>query len=144
MVALRRLRLRRRMDRGKASAGPRWAIDMPRVAPASKPAATIKKTGKYTKKFNKPPEKPEKIEALLKDPARRKHLGPCCVSADGSVRGTKQWGDGGGAAGFLNGKACPIYECMGCRKILDNPEDDNALLNAMVDAALLVANAGAL
>ena len=48
------------------------------------------------RKSVKPPEKPDKIEAALRDPEKRKHLGPCCVTSDGSICGTKKWGDGKG------------------------------------------------
>tara|TARA_B110000046_G_C12871341_1_gene346141 strand:- start:325 stop:717 length:393 start_codon:yes stop_codon:yes gene_type:complete len=117
----------------KAFAQPRWAIDVPQVVP-SKPQPTIKKK---EKKHVKPPEKPEKIELMLRDPAKRKHVGPCCKTFDGTICGTKKWFDGGGSD---DGKGGKVYECMGCRKLLERPPfdgvtgDDIALENAVLDA----------
>ena len=70
---------------------PRYDIDTPQVVP-SKPSSAIKKQRKHPK----PPEAPNKIEAMLHDPEKRKHVGPCCVSRDGTIRGEKKWGDGKG------------------------------------------------
>ena len=84
---------------------PRWAMDYRKVVP-SKPVSTIKKDARHG------PAKPEKIEEMLNDPVKRKHLGPCCVSKDGMLRGEKKWGDG-------DGKGGKVYVCMGCRKLLE-------------------------
>ncbi len=70
----------------------------------------------------RPPEKPEKIEAMLRDPAKRKHVGPCCATIDGTLRGTKKWGDGNGSDDG-SGTGRKVYECMGCRKLLERPRD---------------------
>ena len=88
---------------------PRWAMDYRKVVP-SKPVPTIKKDTRHG------PAKPEKIEEMLNDPVKRKHLGPCCVSKDGMLRGEKKWGDG---AGSSDGKGGKVYVCMGCRKLLE-------------------------
>ena len=68
----------------------------------------------HAKKHVKPPEKPEKIEAMLRDPARRRHVGPwpCCVTFDGTIAGTKTWGMGNGSD---DGKGGKVFECMWCR-----------------------------
>ena len=89
---------------------PRWAMDNRMVVP-SKPVPTIKK-----KDTRHGPARPEKIEEMLNDPMKRKHLGPCCVSKDGMLRGEKKWGDGAGSSDGNGGK---VYVCMGCRKLLD-------------------------
>ena len=89
---------------------PRWAVDNRMVVP-SKPVPTIKK-----KDTRHGPARPEKIEEMLNDPMKRKHLGPCCVSKDGMLRGEKKWGDG---AGSSDGKGGKVYVCMGCRKLLE-------------------------
>ena len=52
---------------------------------------------------------------MLNDPVKRQHLGPCCVSNDGMLRGTKKWGDGGGS--MVDG--VKVYVCMGCRQVLE-------------------------
>ena len=106
---------------GKRPARPRWAQDIPEEVPskaskASKPKGAIKKK---QRKSPKPAEKPHKIEQLLQDPEKRKHLGPCCVSYDGSIRGTKKWGDYPPGSLYTDGTY--FFECMGCRKILDQP-----------------------
>ena len=90
-------------------AEPRWATDYRNVVP-SKPKPTIKK-----KDTKHPPAKPEKIQEMLNDPVKRQHLGPCCVSNDGMLRGTKKWGDGGGS--MVDG--VKVYVCMGCRQVLE-------------------------
>ena len=99
---------------GKDPMKPRWAIDMPEAA-TSKPKGAI---GKKQRKNPKKAEKPENIEAMLRDPDRRKHVGPCCVSFDGTIRGTKKWGDGKGGE-YTDGTR--FWECMGCRKLLEKP-----------------------
>ena len=74
---------------------------------------------------------------MLRDPAKRKHVGPCCKTFDGTICGTKKWFDGGGSD---DGKGGKVYECMGCRKLLERPPfdgvtgDDIALENAVLDA----------
>ena len=98
---------------------PRWAIDAEIVAPSSRAASTIKKSGKKERKYPKPPEKPHKIEEKLRNPEKRKHLGPCCVTYDGTIRGTKSWGDF--PPGSLYKDGTHFYECMGCRKELEEP-----------------------
>ena len=79
---------------------PRWAMDYRKVVP-SKPVSTIKKDTRHG------PAKPEKIEEMLNDPVKRKHLGPCCVSKDGMLRGEKKWGDGAGSSDGKGG-ASPL------------------------------------
>ena len=99
---------------------PRYAIDAEMVAPSSKAASTFKKkSDKKERKFVRPPEKPHKIEEKLRDPEKRKHLGPCCVTYDGTIRGTKKWGDF--PPGSLYKDGTHFYECMGCRKELEEP-----------------------
>ena len=82
-----------------------------------------------------------KIEAMLQDPEKRKHVGPCCVSFDGTIRGEKRWGDGKGSE-YTDGSR--FWECMGCRKKLEEPEaastaagatEDDFELDAALDAA---------
>ena len=73
---------------------------------------------KKQRKHPKKPEKPEKIEAMLQDPMKRKHVGPCCVSYDGTIRGEKKWGDFKGSE-YTDGTI--FYECMGCRELLEEP-----------------------
>lgn len=96
---------------------PRYAIDMAQVAASSRHAIK-KNNGKKQRKFPKPPEKPEKIQALLLDPVKRKHLGPCCKTPDGKICGEKKWGDGKGSQ-YTDGTI--FYECMGCREELAEP-----------------------
>lgn len=98
------------MKRGKDRV-PKYAIDMETVVPSKlNPAITLK--------HRKAPERPEKIEAMLQIPEKRKFYGPCCVSADGTVRGTKKWGDGKGSEVL---KGDPVFICGGCMKLLDRP-----------------------
>ena len=103
---------------------------MPQVAPRTskpKPSSIIMKhkVGAHgrslmRKRYHKHnAEKPEKIQAMLLDPERRKHVGPCCKSSDGTVCGTKKWGDGVGA--LYDDDYTKYWECMGCRKLLDEP-----------------------
>jgi hypothetical protein len=92
-----------------------WCVPS-KASKASKPKGAIKKK---QRKSPKPAEKPHKIEQLLQDPEKRKHLGPCCVSYDGSIRGTKKWGDYPPGSLYTDGTY--FFECMGCRKILDQP-----------------------
>ena len=55
---------------------------------------------------------------MLQDPVKRKHVGPCCVSYDGTIRGEKKWGDFKGSE-YTDGTI--FYECMGCRELLEEP-----------------------
>ena len=108
---------------------PRHALDdaqcVPR--PSSKAQRTSYQSSKKKerqRKYPKPPEKPHKIQAALLDPEKRTHLGPCCVTYDGTIRGTKKWGDGKGSLYMDSDLTDPtdvFYECMGCRKMLEKP-----------------------
>ena len=61
------------------------------------------------------------------------------ATKDGTISGTKKWGDGKGSE-YTDGTI--YYECMGCRKELDKPElstandeytaEDWALIDEMV------------
>ena len=59
---------------------------------------------------------------MLCDPTKRIHVGPCCVTFDGTIRGTKKWGDFKGCAS--TDPDVVVFECMGCRKLLARPEVD--------------------
>jgi hypothetical protein len=104
---------------------------MPTVAPSAKPTSAISK--KKKRMYPKPSEKPERIEAMLREPSKRCHLGPCCVTMDGSICGSKKWGDGKGSK-YADGTI--FYECFGCRGELEKPPVDGATSDDVdIDAA---------
>ena len=86
-------------------------------------------------KHKKNPEKPHKIEAMLRNPSQRKHVGPCCKTFDGTISGTMKWGDGDGCA--LEGTDERTWVCSACRKELDpgtaeDEQQEDTLFAAMV------------
>ena len=70
---------------------------------------------------------------MLREPSKRCHLGPCCVTMDGSICGSKKWGDGKGSK-YADGTI--FYECFGCRGELEKPPVDGATSDDVdIDAA---------
>jgi hypothetical protein len=123
-------------SQGKAPMRPRWAEDMPSALPSnSKPRPIIKKKQRM---YPKPPEKLEKIAAMLSDPLKRCHLGPCCFTntKDGCICGTKKWGDGKGSK-YADGTI--FFECFGCRGELEEPSAGVTADDLEMDAASRVA-----
>ena len=106
---------------------PRWSLDTPTVVPSKPMGARIQK--------HKPAEKPEKIEEMLRNPQKRQHVGPCCTTRDGKIRGFKKWGDGKGCEALYGGAR--LYECMGCRELLTQPDDDGFGVDDEAAAAAL-------
>jgi len=112
-------------------------IDLPKVVPTKQPVAKPE-----PRVHVKPAEKPETIERNLRDPVKRKYIGACCVTFDGTIRGTRTWGDATCKTAVVTKqwyKGHPIYECMGCRKpLVHRTEDERAEDEMWADAEQIV------
>ena len=69
------------------------------------------------------------IERNLHDPQKRKYIGTCCMTKDGTIRGLRTYGDATckpSAAVKTQPwyKGPPIYECMGCREPLEHKTEE--------------------